>query len=87
MRSRLDTGTICSYSDRRGAGSLLLASVTDGLAFIRERLVVPRAANIREQLFQLAHDDLGHFRSEKSYAGLRPDLYGRECARNSRVHI
>ena len=44
--------------------------VTDGLIYIRSRLVVPWVGTIQEDLFQAAHDSLGHFRAEKSYANL-----------------
>ena len=37
-------------------------------------LVIPRFKDIREQLFRLAHDSLGHFGFEKSYGSLK-DVY------------
>ena len=49
--------------------------VDDGLIYIGSRLVVPRAGTIREDLFRMAHDSLGHFGMEKSYANLRSVHY------------
>ncbi|GAW05905.1 reverse transcriptase-RNase H-integrase [Lentinula edodes] len=45
------------------------------LWYIGDRLIVPRVANIREELFRLAHDNLGHFGFDKSYAALREAYY------------
>ena len=49
--------------------------VIDGLIYIGSRLVVPRVGTIREDLFRAAHDNLGHFGAEKSYASLRSAYY------------
>ena len=49
--------------------------IVDGLIYIGSRLVVPRVGTIREDLFQMAHDSLGHFGAEKSYANLRSAYY------------
>ena len=46
-----------------------------GLIYIGSRLVIPRVGSIREDLFQMAHDSLGHFGAEKSYANLRSAYY------------
>ena len=35
--------------------------VVDGLVYVGSWLVVPRVGTIREDLFQAAHDSLGHF--------------------------
>ena len=59
----------------RNQESLPSVSVKDGLIFLGNRLVIPRVGNVREELFRLAHDNLGHFGSEKSYATLYPDFY------------
>lgn len=40
-----------------------------------ERLIIPRVANLREMLYQLAHDNLGHFDFDKSYKSLRDAYY------------
>lgn len=45
-----------------------------GFWFINNRLIVPNNNNIRETLFHLAHDTLGHFGAFKLY-GARTDLY------------
>ena len=49
--------------------------VVDGLIFIGSRLVVPWVGTIQEDLFRVAHDTLGHFGAEKSYANLRSAYY------------
>jgi hypothetical protein len=46
-----------------------------GLLYIRDRLVIPRMGTLQEDLFRLAHDSLGHFGFEKSYAALRAEYY------------
>ena len=55
--------------------SFLAAKVVDGLIYIGSRLVIPRMGTIREELFRLAHDSLGHFGAEKSYANLQSAYY------------
>src|SRR5271168_1461946 len=47
----------------------------DGFWFIGSRLVIPAIPHIREALFYLAHDALGHFGADKSYAALRDSYY------------
>jgi hypothetical protein len=47
----------------------------NGLLYISDRLVIPRAGTLREDLFRLAHDNLGHFGFEKSYTMLRNTYY------------
>ncbi|KIJ96388.1 hypothetical protein K443DRAFT_124464 [Laccaria amethystina LaAM-08-1] len=43
----------------------------DGLWWIGDWLIILRAGNLRETLFALAHDVLGHFRFDKTYSSLR----------------
>ena len=45
------------------------------LWFIGERLVVPKVPQLREMIFRLAHDVLGHFGPDKSYEALRHSFY------------
>ncbi|KAG9223840.1 hypothetical protein CCMSSC00406_0007702 [Pleurotus cornucopiae] len=45
------------------------------LLYVGERLVVPRVPEVRELLFQLAHDALGHYGTGKSYMALRDSFY------------
>jgi hypothetical protein len=47
----------------------------DGLLFIGGRLVVLSGREIREHLYRLAHDSLGHFGIDKSYRALQQDFY------------
>jgi hypothetical protein len=48
---------------------------TAGLWFIGDRLVIPRVTQLREAIFRLAHDVLGHFGPDKSYEALRHSFY------------
>lgn len=47
----------------------------DGLWFLDDRLIVPNAGHLRETLFRLAHDNLGHFGFDKSYEALRHSYF------------
>lgn len=49
--------------------------VKDGLLFVGERLIIPRAHGLPEMFFRLAHDALGHFGADKSYDTLRQSYY------------
>ena len=42
----------------------------DGFWFIGQQLIIPKVTAIHEALFQLAHDTLGHFGTDKSYGAL-----------------
>jgi hypothetical protein len=52
----------------------------DGLLYVRDHLVIPRMGTLREDLFYLTHDSLGHFGFNKSYATIRDTYY---CGRTS----
>lgn len=47
----------------------------NGLWYIGGQLLVPRVSDLCEMLFHLAHDTLGHFCADKSYASLRSAYY------------
>jgi len=47
----------------------------NGLWYIGDRLLIPLIGDIHENLFRLAHDCLGHFGADKSYAVLRDAYY------------
>lgn len=47
----------------------------DGFWFVDDRLVVPNGRNVRETLFRIAHDRLGHFGNPKTYETLRSSFY------------
>ena len=47
----------------------------NGFWFINDRLIVPNVKHTREILFRIAHDNLGHFGTPKSYAALRDSFY------------
>jgi len=49
--------------------------IRNGLWYVGERLVVPEFGNLRETIFRLAHDNSGHFGSDKSYDMLRGSYY------------
>lgn len=53
----------------------LNVSERDGLLFIGDRLVIPRVSRLRELLFNLAHDSLGHFGFDKAYESLCASYY------------
>jgi hypothetical protein len=43
--------------------------------YLGDCLVVPRFGTLQEDLFCLAHDSLGHFSADKSYASIRDSYY------------
>ena len=47
----------------------------NGFWFINDRLVIPDVKHVRETLYRLAHDCLGHFGSGKSFSSLRDSFY------------
>ena len=47
----------------------------DDLWYVGNRLIIPRTTNLRETLFILAHDVLGHFGFDKTYGSLRNAYY------------
>lgn len=49
--------------------------VNNGLLYVGERLVIPRVPELREGIFRLAHDALGHFGVDKSYAAIRDSYF------------
>lgn len=53
----------------------LSISSRNSLIFIGNRLIIPKHKDHCENLFCLAHDNLGHFGTEKLYATLRNDFY------------
>src|SRR5437016_3598857 len=50
-------------------------TIKDGLWFIGERLIVPSGCDARENIFRIAHDVLGHFGFDKTYASLRNSYF------------
>jgi RNase H-like domain found in reverse transcriptase/Reverse transcriptase (RNA-dependent DNA polymerase)/Integrase zinc binding domain len=56
-------------------GSIEGATLTDKLLYVGRRLVIPRDLHVRELLYNLAHDTLGHFGFDKSYESLRGSYY------------
>lgn len=60
---------------RENLPSIAGAREADGLLFVGSRLVIPKAGELRQMLYQLAHDELGHFGPDKSYLALRDAYY------------
>jgi hypothetical protein len=54
----------------RSADSMTGVSVRNGLLYVGDQLVIPRIRTLCEDLFQLTHDNLGHFGFDKSYTSL-----------------
>ena len=48
---------------------------TDGLLYIGDWLVISQTGPLQEDLFHLAHNNLGHFGFKKSYKALQHDYY------------
>jgi len=46
-----------------------------GLWYVGNRLVIPRTGSCGEDLFQLAHNSMGHFGADKVYTTLRSSYY------------
>jgi hypothetical protein len=58
-----------------GVGSIPGLTIRDKLLYVGDRLVIPRAGTLWEDLFRLTHNNLGHFGFNKSYASLRNAYY------------
>src|SRR6202789_2627255 len=50
-------------------------TLTDRLLYVGRRLVIPKDLKVRELLYNIAHDTLGHFGFDKSYESLRGSYY------------
>jgi len=57
------------------AGSIEGAHSENGLLYVGKRLLVPAVNKVREALYHLAHDTLGHFGFDKTYEALRDSYY------------
>lgn len=51
------------------------ASEKQGLLYWKSQLIIPCHGSIRESLYRLAHDTLGHFGADKSYGALHKSFY------------
>jgi hypothetical protein len=49
--------------------------ISDGLWYMGNCLIIPKVGSIREDLFRVVHDSLGHFGMDKLYAALREGYY------------
>ena len=50
-------------------------TIKDGLWFLGERLIIPADCGMREHIFRLAHDTLGHFGFHKTYENIRNSYF------------
>jgi hypothetical protein len=66
--------TVGEYCLKIAKSSIPGTKCVNGLWYVGDRLLIPRVGDICENLFRLAHDALGHFGADKSYAILR-DVY------------
>ncbi|THG93880.1 hypothetical protein EW026_g7473 [Hermanssonia centrifuga] len=57
-------------------------SVRLGMLYVGQRLIVPRIGSLREDVFKLAHNTLGHWGGEKSYGASELATTGLTCERN-----
>ncbi|OJT13242.1 Transposon Tf2-12 polyprotein [Trametes pubescens] len=62
-------------SDELNGRSSCGVSVRNRLLFVGDRLCIPRVSDLREGIFRLAHDSLGHFGFDKSYEAIRADYF------------
>jgi len=67
-----------SYSSDPWCQKLLSASrgmpqlvVKNGLWYLNDRLIVPNGCGVREEIFRMAHDTMGHFGFSKTYDLIR----------------
>lgn len=74
IKSGYNNDPWCARLLEKGVG-VAGVSKRNGLLYVANRLVVPRVVNVRESLFRLAHDSLGHYGAAKSYAALRDSFY------------
>jgi len=49
--------------------------IRNSLLYVGNHLAIPQVNDVRELLFHLAHDSLGHFGFEKSYGSLHTSFY------------
>ena len=50
-------------------------TIKDGLWFLGERLIIPSDCGMREHIFRLTHDTLGHFVFHKTYEAIRNSYF------------
>ncbi len=74
----LKTGYVSdAWCSKLLADGIKVAGVSkrSGLLYVADRLVIPRVSSVRESIFHLAHDSLGHFGATKSYKALHDSFY------------
>src|ERR1700678_3863145 len=50
-------------------------TIKDGLWFLADCLIIPAECGMREHIFRLAHDTLGHFGFHKTYKTIRNSYF------------
>ena len=50
-------------------------NIKNGLWFLGDRLIIPSNCGLREKIFRLAHDSLGHFGFHKTYETIRNSYF------------
>ena len=69
------TSSFAFYDLNHALGTSLGATLVNSLWYTGNRLLIPRVNDLRENLFHLAHDTLGHFGADKVYAALQDACY------------
>lgn len=60
---------------RAAAPGMKILSEREGVWYVGNRLIVPNVPSVREHIFRLCHDSLGHFGFRKSYEAIRSSFY------------
>lgn len=63
------------FCKKLGTSGMKHVKLINGLWYVGDRLVIPRTGELRENLFRMAHDELGHFGADKCYATLCDAYY------------
>lgn len=82
----LDTSLLCAIKDgyvsdpfvtklTSACAGMDCIKQKNGFWFINDRLIIPDVKHVRETLFRLVHDSMGHFSSGKCYPTLRNSFY------------
>jgi hypothetical protein len=70
IKARYASDSFCQRLLNNGSSFPQFKNV-NGLYFMGDRLLVPKVPNVWEALFCTAHDVMGHFGAEKSYAAVK----------------
>ena len=70
LKQAYDADPWCTQLKSAAKGMKAL-TLRDGLWFLNDRLIIPADSGLREQIFRLAHDSLGHFGFYKTYKSIQ----------------